>query len=252
MGKLVNNNEENIIWLVSEINQYRDDDYAVTTECQWERYNGKDDFKNIYRTSNPENQEVIVEIVTDRKGEVVTSTANTFLEDNTCIETGKPLLSEMYKDTNILLKEKTISCNESEYEKEIVLQKKEVKDNITYLEILYKNEKVLARFHIYPDNKIKEEKYSNNIKIEESIQQEYYFSNTLVTYLTNNIYYINAETTMETEMYVESEEMLDENTAIITIVQENKDYGDEAVTEYILKKYIREKDGTVSPVEIVK
>ena len=40
---------------------------------------------------------------------------------------------------------------------------------------------------------------------------------------------------METEMYVESEEIIDENTAVIVIVDENNGY--DAVTEYILKKY---------------
>ena len=70
-----------------------------------------------------------------------------------------------------------------------------------------------------------------------------------IEYLTNMVYHINAETSMETEMYVESEEMIDENTAFITIVQENKEYGDETVTEYIMKKHIREKDGKVTPIE---
>ena len=51
-------------------------------------------------------------------------------------------------------------------------------------------------------------------------------------------------------MYVESEDMIDENTALVTIVQEEKTYGDETVTEYILKKYIQAKDGSVTPVEV--
>ena len=50
-----------------------------------------------------------------------------------------------------------------------------------------------------------------------------------------SFYFINQDTTMETEMYVESEEMIDENTAVIVIVDENNGY--DAVTEYILKKY---------------
>lgn len=250
MGELVkNDNEENIIWLVTVMKQYMDDDYTAMSGYKWERYISKDDFKNICRMVDPENTEETYDIETDRKGHVVTSTTNAYLEDNTCVESSVPIVSEMYKDTNILLKEKTISSDGKEYEKEIVLQKEEVKDNVTYLEILYKNENVLMKYFIYPDNVIKSEKYANNIKIEESTQQEYYFQNTLVTYLTNMVYHINAETSMETEMYVESEEMIDENTAFITIVQENKEYGDETVTEYIMKKHIREKDGKVTPIE---
>ena len=250
MGELVkNDNEENIIWLVTVMKQYMDDDYTAMSGYKWERYISKDDFKNICRMVDPENTEETYDIETDRKGQVVTSTTNAYLEDNTCVESGMPIVSEMYKDTNILLKEKTISYDGNDCEKEIILQKEEVKDNVTYLEILYKNENVLMKYFIYPDNVIKSEKYANNIKIEESIQQEYYFQNTLVTYLTNMVYHINAETSMETEMYVESEEMIDENTAFITIVQENKEYGDETVTEYIMKKHIREKDGKVTPIE---
>lgn len=234
----MDNNSENILWLVSVMKQYMDEDYAVETSYNWLRYNSKDDFELICRTNDIENTEVIFEIGTDRKGNIVKSTSNALLEDNTLVEAGQPLISEMYKDTNILLKEKSISDNGSEYEKQIILQKEEVKDNITYLEIYYKNDKILAKYTIYPDNKIKEEKYADNIKIEEHIQQEYYFNNSLVTYLTKNIYYANDEINMETEMYVESEEMIDENTAVITIVQEDKNYGYDAVTEYVLKKYI--------------
>ena len=234
----MDNNSENILWLVSVMKQYMDEDYAVETSYNWLRYNSKDDFELIYRTIDPENTEVIFEIGTDRKGNIVTSTSNALLEDNRVVEHGANVISEMYKDTNILLKEKSISDNGSEYEKQIILQKEEVKDNITYLEIYYKNENVLAKYKVYPDNKIKEEKYTDNTKIEESEQQEYYFNNSLVTYLTKNIYYANDEINMETEMYVESEEMIDENTAVITIVQEDKNYGYDAVTEYVLKKYI--------------
>lgn len=234
----MDNNSENILWLVSVMKQYMDDDYAVETSYNWLRYNSKDDFELIYRTIDPENTEVIFEIGTDRKGNIVTSTSNALLEDNRVVEHGANVISEMYKDTNILLKEKSISDNGSEYEKQIILQKEEVKDNITYLEIYYKNENVLAKYTVYPDNKIKEERYADNVKIEEHIQQEYYFNNSLVTYLTKNIYYANDEINMETEMYVESEEMIDENTAVITIVQEDKNYGYDAVTEYVLKKYI--------------
>ena len=250
MGEIIKNNgEENIIWLVVAMKQYIDDDYTAMTGYKWERYIGKDDFKNICRMVDPENTEEIYDIETDRKGQVVTSTTNAYLEDNTCVESGAPIVSEMYKDTNILLKETTISCDGNNCEKEIILQKEEVKDNITHLEILYKNENVLMKYFIYPDNVIKSEKYANNIKIEESTQQEYYFQNTLVTYLTNMVYHINAETSMETEMYVESKALIDENTAFITIVQENKEYGDETVTEYIMKKHIREKDGKVTLIE---
>lgn len=244
----MDNNSENILWLVSVMKQYMDDDYAVETSYNWLRYNSKDDFELIYRTIDPENTEVIFEIGTDRKGNIVKSTSNALLEDNRVVEHGANVISEMYKDTNILLKEKSISDNGSEYEKQIILQKEEVKDNITYLEIYYKNENVLAKYTVYPDNKIKEERYADNVKIEEHIQQEYYFNNSLVTYLTKNIYYANDEINMETEMYVESEEMIDENTAVITIVQEDKNYGYNAVTEYVLKKYIN-INGKIIPYE---
>ena len=244
----MDNNSENILWLVSVMKQYMDEDYAVETSYNWLRYNSKDDFELIYRTSDPENTEVIFEIGTDRKGNIVKSTSNALLEDNRVVEHGANVISEMYKDTNILLKEKSISDNGSEYEKQIILQKEEVEDNIAHLEILYKDENVLMKYFIYPDNKIKSEKYADNIKIEESEQKEYYYNNTLVTYLTNMKYFINQDTTMATEMYVESEEIIDENTVLITIVQEDKSYGNDAVTEYILKKY-KNIDGSIIPYE---
>ena len=244
MGK--NHSDENILWLVSEMRQYMDEDYEVITDYNWLRYNGKDDFELIYRTCDPENTEVIFEICTDRKGSIVKSSSNAVLEDNTDVGAAEPLISEMYKDTNILLKEKSVSDDGSIKEKEIILQKEEVKDNITYLDILYKNDGVFVKYKVYPDNNIVAEKYADDIKIEESEQQEYYFNNCLVTYLTNMKYFINQDTTMETEMYVESEEMIDENTALITIVQE--DNGDNTVTEYVLKKY-QYVNGKIIPYE---
>ena len=56
MGELVkNDNEENIIWLVTVIKQYMDDDYTAMSGYKWERYISKDDFKNICRMVDPEN-----------------------------------------------------------------------------------------------------------------------------------------------------------------------------------------------------
>ena len=52
-------------------------------------------------------------------------------------------------------KEKIILYDNHTYNKEIILQKEEVKDNITYLDILYKNENVLIKYAVYPDNKIR-------------------------------------------------------------------------------------------------
>ena len=87
MGELVkNDNEENIIWLVTVMKQYMDDHYTAMSGYKWERYISKDDFKNICRMVDPENTEETYDIETDRKGQVVTSTTNAYLEDNTCVE----------------------------------------------------------------------------------------------------------------------------------------------------------------------
>ena len=44
----MDNNSENILWLVSVMKQYMDEDYAVETSYNWLRYNSKDDFELIY------------------------------------------------------------------------------------------------------------------------------------------------------------------------------------------------------------
>ena len=81
MGIIKNDNAENILWLVSVMKQYMDEDYAVETSYNWLRYNSKDDFELICRTNDIENTEVIFEIGTDRKGNIVKSTSNALLED---------------------------------------------------------------------------------------------------------------------------------------------------------------------------
>ena len=142
----------------------------------------------------------------------------------------------MYKDNIIFLKEKIILYDNHTYNKEIILQKEEVKDNITYLDILYKNENVLIKYAVYPDNKIRAEIYAYNVKVEESEQQEYYFNNSFITYLSKSIYY-DKDKSMEVEIKVGKEDTVDGNTAVITIVQGNKDSGYNTVIEYLLKRY---------------
>ena len=45
MGEIIKNNgEENIIWLVTVMKQYVDDDYTAMSGYKWERYIGKDDY----------------------------------------------------------------------------------------------------------------------------------------------------------------------------------------------------------------
>lgn len=103
-------------------------------------------------------------------------------------------------------------------------------------DILYKNENVLIKYAVYPDNKIRAEKYAYNVKVEESEQQEYYFNNSFITYLSKSIYY-DKDKSMEVEIKVGKEDTVDENTAVITIVQGNKDSGYNTVIEYLLKRY---------------
>lgn len=206
-----NNNSNNCLWLINAMKQYNSE--SDISLYNWKRYNSKDDFNVIIKSFNVEEKTEFQSII-DRKGSVVTH------------------------DISVKLNKKVLP------------KKDEVKNNITYLDILYKNDNVLIKYAVYPDNKIVAEKYADKIKIEESEQQEYYFNNCLVTYLTNIKYFINQDATMETEMYVESEEMIDDNTALITIVQEdNREYnGYDAVTEYVLKKY-QNVNGKIIPYE---
>ena len=238
-----NSSSDNCLWLINAMKQYNSE--SDVSLYNWKRYNSKDDFNVIIKSFNVEEKTEYQSII-DRKGSVVTHDISVKLNGKVLPKESEKVISEMYKDTVIFLKEKIILYDNHTYNKEIILQKEEVKDNITYLDILYKNDGVFVKYKVYPDNNIVAEKYADNIKIEESEQQEYYFNNCLVTYLTNMKYFINQDTTMETEMYVESEEMIDENTALITIVQE--DNGDNTVTEYVLKKY-QYVNGKIIPYE---
>lgn len=230
-----NNNTENMLWLIAAMKQY-------TGECDksiyhWKRYNAKDDFNVLIETFNTKDN-TVSETSIDRNVSIVRNNITVKLNGEVLPKESEEVISEMYKDTIIFLNEKIILYDNHMCKKEIILQKEEVKDNITYLEIYYKHDDVFVKYIIYPDNMIKAEKYIKNFKIEENEQQEYYFNNTLITYLSKSIYYINKDTSMEMEIKVGKEEMIDENTALITIVQGNKDNGYNTVIEYILKKYI--------------
>lgn len=230
-----NSNTENVLWFIAAMKQY-------TGECDkniyhWKRYNAKDDFNVLIETFNPKDN-TVSETVIDRKGSVVTNNITVKLNGEVLPEESTKVISEMYRDTIIFLKEKIIVYDNNACDKNIILQKEEVIDDIIYLDILYENENILIKYAVYPDNKIKAEKYIKNFKIEESEQCEYYFNNTFVTYLSKSIYYINKDTSTKAEIKVGREEMIDENTALITMVYGNKDNGYNTIIEYVLKKYI--------------
>lgn len=228
-----NSSSDNCLWLINAMKQYNSE--SDVSLYNWKRYNSKDDFNVIIKSFNVEEKTEYQSII-DRKGSVVTHDISVKLNGKVLPKESEKVISEMYKDTVIFLKEKIILYDNHTYNKEIILQKEEVKDNITYLDILYKNENVLIKYAVYPDNKIRAEKYAYNVKVEESEQQKYYFNNTFITYLSKSMYY-DKDKSMEVEIKVGKEDVVDENTAVITIVQGNKDSGYNTVIEYLLKKY---------------
>ena len=162
-----NNNSNNCLWLINAMKQYNSE--SDVSLYNWKRYNSKDDFNVIIKSFNVEEKTESQSII-DRKGSVVTHDISVKLNGKVLPKESEKVISEMYKDTVIFLKEKIILYDNHTYNKEIILQKEEVKDNITYLDILYKNENVLIKYAVYPDNKIRAEKYAYNVKVEESEQ----------------------------------------------------------------------------------
>lgn len=230
--KILENKKE--LWLIEKMTKFFED-YDEEILYSWKYYNSKDDYELVTTSINPEDNTVI-ETIVNRNKNSVTNSINVKLNGKIVEEHGEKVILEMYKDTTILLSEKIISYGNNVYEKEIVLQREEkVGDNI-YLDIFYKDDNSLKKYTIYPDNKIKEEVYVNNIKYEEIETEEYYFNNALITYLSTHIYYDdNNNEIMRVKRQVEDIEYIDDNTAKITFVDEEDDY--ETFIEYVVKKY---------------
>ena len=156
-----NNNEENILWLTSEMKSRDDENDEIVTEYNWIYYNGKNDFEYITKGRLNDNKDVIVETTSYRKGSLAKETVRWLSKNNGKLDESSNT-SELYKDTTIILKGTFVFNDGSIEEYEKILQKEEVKDNITYLEILSKNDNILTKLTIYPDNKIVAEDYIDN------------------------------------------------------------------------------------------
>ena len=163
-----NNNEENILWLTSEMKSRDDENDEIVTEYNWIYYNGKNDFEYITKGRLNDNKDVIVETTSYRKGSLAKETVRWLSKNNGKLDESSNT-SELYKDTTIILKGTFVFNDGSIEEYEKILQKEECKfyaklteNNNIYLIVKEKhNEEVYSaeiENHVY---------FNSNFKFEE-------------------------------------------------------------------------------------
>ena len=158
---------------------------------------------------------------------------------------------EFYDNTIVVLKRATIikqgEQEVSEVEDVEIIEKKQG-DN-TLLEINNKKENILKKIQISPDGTVSEDLYVNNELFKKTLYENYYYNGVL---LFKSDHYANGKVDSLSELKVTNVEE-DENSVKISLKNEMSTNGNTVVafkSEYILKKYVLEEDGTVTPIDV--
>ena len=160
---------------------------------------------------------------------------------------------EFYDNTTVVLKLATIIKQGeqavSEVEDVEIIEKKQ--GDKTLLEINNKKENILKKIQINPDGTVSEDLYVNNELFKKTLYENYYYNGVLITTLFKSEHYTNGEVDSLSELKVINVEE-DENNVKISLKSEISAYGNTSIalkSEYILKKYVLEEDGTVTPID---
>lgn len=214
---------------------------------EWDYYKSPTDNKVLVKEKGALNTQS--EMIIERKnniGEV--SIKTNFMQEGEMVNK-----LEFYDNTTVVLKLATIIKQGeqavSEVEDVEIIEKKQ--GDKTLLEINNKKENILKKIQINPDGTVSEDLYVNNELFKKTLYENYYYNGVLVTTLFKSDHYANGKVDSLSELKVTNVEE-DENSVKISLKNEMSANGNTVVafkSEYILKKYVLEEDGTVTPID---
>lgn len=218
------------------------------SEYEWDYYKSQSDNKVLVKEKGALNTQS--EMTIERKNNIgKVSIKTNFMQDAEMVNN-----LEFYDNTTVVLKRATITKQGeqevSDVEDVEIIEKKQG-DN-TLLEINNKKENLLKKIQINPDGTVSEDLYVNNELFKKTLYENYYYNGVLITTLFKSEHYTNGEVNSLSELKVTNVEE-DENSVKISLKSELSAYGNTSVilkSEYILKKYVLEEDGTVTPIDM--
>lgn len=218
------------------------------SEYEWDYYKSPTDNKVLIKEKGALNTQS--EMTIERKNNIGKVNVKTnFMQESEMVNE-----IEFYDNTIVVLKRATIikqgAQEVSEVEDVEIVEKKQG-DN-TLLEINNKKENILKKIQISPDGTVSEDLYVNNELFKKTLYENYYYNGVLVTTLFKSDHYANGKVDSLSELKVTNVEE-DENSVKISLKNEMSANGNTVVafkSEYILKKYVLEEDGTVTPIDV--
>ena len=218
------------------------------SEYEWDYYKSPTDNKVLIKEKGALNTQS--EMTIERKNNIGKVNIKTnFMQESEMVNE-----IEFYDNTIVVLKRATIikqgEQEVSEVEDVEIVEKKQG-DN-TLLEINNKKENILKKIQISPDGTVSEDLYVNNELFKKTLYENYYYNGVLVTTLFKSDHYANGKVDSLSELKVTNVEE-DENNVKISLKSEISTNGNTVVafkSEYILKKYVLEEDGTVTPIDV--
>ena len=242
------NSSVKYIFLPSSEKMYNANGNTVKeSEYEWDYYKSPTDNKVLIKEKGALNTQS--EMIIERKNNIGKVNIKTnFMQESEMVNE-----IEFYDNTIVVLKRATIikqgEQEVSEVEDVEIVEKKQG-DN-TLLEINNKKENILKKIQISPDGTVSEDLYVNNELFKKTLYENYYYNGVLVTTLFKSDHYANGKVDSLSELKVTNVEE-DENSVKISLKNEMSTNGNTVVafkSEYILKKYVLEEDGTVTPID---
>lgn len=216
-------------------------------EYEWDYYKGPTDYRYLLKATG---------LVKDRVNMTIERKYNKgkiYVKKNPRSEKEIEYDMEYYDNTTVLLKQIKNSLNGKQKVENIEIVEKKKADNTVLLEITNKSENIIRKVEVNSAGIIKEEVYKNNELFSTINYENYYYNDVFITSLANSKSYVNNKSGSWSIDKIENVEEVDENNVKIIMVREMNINNIKILainSEYILKRYILEEDGKVTPVDM--
>lgn len=218
----------------------------------WEDYITPFDYKVSYKISQPQN--IYIEVSMERKNNIGKVNHKTYINNILDKDLSYTNNIEFYDNSSVILKLEKIKWNGEKVPNSLSVKRNQQLGIVRLIEVLDKSFNLLKRYDILNNGTRTERNYINYDIQSLTAYEDYYYENVLITSLYHTEHYTNNKLIYITELKVDNVEEIDENTVKIKMVQETVKDNKRIIdykSEYILSKYMVEKDGKLTFVDKV-
>lgn len=230
-------NNKKYIFLPATLKTYDvNGNITQSTVFNWDYYNSPTDIQFSSVDSNGKG--ISTKSTNTRKDNKIQISQKVFIDDELQEDLSGSISMEYFDNTSIILKHETIKLDGKKITNNMEVIKNQEAGGIRILELFDNLTNTLKKIQINPNGVIIEKIYINNELRILSETRNYYYDGVLITTLSNMEYYMNNKPVSTSSYKVKSEEKVDEDTVIITLVRESEINGNKKIdykTEYTLK-----------------